>query len=236
PEFSLQLKGGIAQLEARLTCAYAGTQVDLASASEPLLPASDSTTRFLARDLGAERAAVMRLMRCGFHGPDGSGAYRLEGQERVLSFFAREFPKLQRDWKVTMEERLQQSTSRNIERIEPRFEITSSGVQWFDFSVAFESNGGERFSAADIQRLILSGQSHTRLNSGKIALLDTVALAEFQESLQDCAPQQEAGRYKINATQAGFLDATLQEHGWKTQAPQSWRQRVMPAGGQTQLK
>jgi SNF2 family DNA or RNA helicase len=135
-----------------------------------------------------------------------------------------------------MEERLQHSTSRNIERIEPRFEITPSGVQWFDFSVSFATSGGERFSAAEIQRLILSGQSHTRLKNGKLALIDTAAVAEFQEALQDCAPRQEAGNYKIAASQAGFLDSTLREHGWQATAPESWRQRVLPGRGQAELR
>jgi hypothetical protein len=35
-------------------------------------------------------------------------------------------------------------------------------VQWFDLGVVFASGSGETFSPADIQRLILSGQSHTR--------------------------------------------------------------------------
>jgi hypothetical protein len=102
----------------------------------------------------------------------------------VLNFFAREFPKLQREWSVTLEERLERSTAQNIERIEPKFQITPSGVQWFDLGVVFESSGGEKFSAADIQRLVLSGQNHTRLKNGKMAVIDTGAVEELQERLQ----------------------------------------------------
>jgi superfamily II DNA or RNA helicase len=236
PQFSLELKGGLAQLTAKMACSYAGTAVTPGDGSEPCLAGSNDPTRYVVRDTMAERAAVMRLLRAGFNGPDSTDVYRLEGQERVLNFFARDYPKLRRDWQVTMEERLQHSTSRTIERIEPRFEITPSGVQWFDFSVSFATSGGERFSAAEIQRLILSGQSHTRLKNGKLALIDTAAVAEFQEALQDCAPQQEAGRYKIAASQAGFLDSTLREHGWQATAPESWRQRVLPGRGQAELR
>src|SRR5204863_1495562 len=129
------------------------------------LPDPTSPTRYSTRDLNAERAALARLLRVGFSGPDAQGRYQLLGQNAVLNFFARDFPKLQREWSVTLEERLERSTAQNLERIEPQFQILSSGVQWFDLGVVFASSGGEKFSAADIQRLILSGQGHTRLKN-----------------------------------------------------------------------
>jgi len=76
----------------------------------------------------------------------------------VLNFFAHEFPKLQREWSVTLNEQLENRTLKNIERVEPQFQITSSGVQWFDLGVVFASSGGETFSAADIQRLFCPGK------------------------------------------------------------------------------
>jgi hypothetical protein len=57
--------------------------------------------------------------------------------ERRAEFFAREFPKLQREWSVTLDEQLENRTLKNIERVEPQFQITSSGVQWFDLGVVF---------------------------------------------------------------------------------------------------
>jgi hypothetical protein len=139
------------------------------------------TRRYITRDLAAERAALYRLQRAGFTGPDDQARLRLVGNDRVLSFFARDFGRLQREWQVTMEERLQRSTSQNLERIEPRFEITPSGVQWFDLNVAYTTASGEKFSPADIQRLILSGSGHTRLRNGKTAIIDTGAVEELQE-------------------------------------------------------
>ena len=68
--------------------------------------------------------------------------------------------------------------------------------------VVFASSGGQTFSAADIQRLLLSGQSHTRLKNGKLAVIDTGAVEELQEVLLDCAPQQHAQGYRISNTRA----------------------------------
>jgi len=131
---------------------------------------------------------------------------------------------------------LENRTLKNIERVEPQFQITSSGVQWFDLGVVFASSAGETFSQAEIQRLILSGQNHTRLQNGKMAVIDMGAVGELQEVLLDCAPQQNASGYRINHTQSGFLEATLRQHSdWKVQAPAAWRERAARQSGEAQL-
>jgi superfamily II DNA or RNA helicase len=240
PRFVLSLRGGLAQLGALLQCAYGSRimTVGVTDASESVwLPDPDSPTRYSTRDFRAERAALGRLQRSGFTGPDSHGKLQLAGQSAVLNFFGREFPKLQREWTVTLDEQLENRTLKNIERVEPQFQITSSGVQWFDLGVAFASSGGETFSAADIQRLLLSGQGHTRLKNGKMAVIDTGAVEELQEALLDCAPQQHAQGYRISAQQAGFLEATLREHSnWKVQAPTAWRDRAAKQSGEAKLE
>src|ERR1017187_7633247 len=227
PRFLLALKGGLTQLSALLQCAYGSRIITVgvtASDENIWLPDPDVPTRYSTRDFSAERAALGRLQRSGFSNPDANGKLQLLGQSSVLNFLAREFPKLQREWSVTLDEQLENRTLKNIERVEPQFQITSSGVQWFDLGVVFASSGGETFSAADIQRLILSGQNHTRLKNGRMAVIDTGA---GEEVLLDCAPQQNAAGYRISSKQAGFLEATLKQHGdWKVQAPTAWLDRA----------
>ena len=240
PRFVLSLRGGLAQLGALLQCAYGSRimTVGVTASDEGVwLPDPDVPTRYSTRDFSAERAALARLQRSGFIGPDNQGKLQLAGQSGVLNFFAREFPKLQREWSVTLDEQLENRTLKNIERVEPQFQITSSGVQWFDLGVVFAASGGETFSAADIQRLVLSGQSHTRLKNGKMAVIDTGAVEELQEVLLDCAPQQHAQGYRINSKQAGFLEATLRQHSdWKVQAPPAWRDRAAKQSGEAKLE
>jgi superfamily II DNA or RNA helicase len=240
PRFVLSLRGGLAQLGALLQCAYGSRimTVGVTASDEGVwLPDPDVPTRYSTRDFNAERAALARLQRSGFIGPDSQGKLQLAGQSGVLNFFAREFPKLQREWSVTLDEQLENRTLKNIERVEPQFQITSSGVQWFDLGVVFASSSGETFSAADIQRLVLSGQGHTRLKNGKMAVIDTGAVEELQEVLLDCAPQQHAQGYRINGKQAGFLEATLQQHSdWKVQAPAAWRDRAAKQSGEAKLE
>ncbi len=240
PRFLLALKGGLTQLSALLQCAYGARimTVGVTAADEAVwLPAPDSPTRYSTRDFNSERAALSRLQRSGFSLPDANGKLQLTGQNAVLNFLAREFPKLQREWNVTLDEQLENRTLKNLERVEPQFQITSSGVQWFDLGVVFATRDGETFSAADIQRLILSGQNHTRLKNGKMAVINTGAVEELQEVLLDCAPQQNAVGYRISSQQAGFLEATLRQHAdWKVQAPAAWRERAAKQSGEAKLE
>ncbi len=230
PRFLLELKGGMAQLTAVLQCAYGARIMTLGVTGRDeatWIPDPAVPTRYSTRDLGAERSALARLQKVGFSAPDSQGRMQLNGQNAVLNFFAREFPRLQREWEVALEERLDRSTRQNLERIEPRFQVTPSGVQWFDLGVVYESSGGERIPAAEIQRLLLGGQTHTRLKNGKMAVIDTGAVEELQEVLLDCSPQQHETGYRISATQSGFLDATLRQHPeWKVEAPSAWRDRA----------
>lgn len=238
PRFLLTLLGGLAQLQAQLQCRYGARimTVGITSPDEALwLPDPALPTRYSTRDLAAEQNAASTLIRAGFTGPDAQGRYQLLGQNQVLQFFARVYPKLQSAWEVTLEERLERSTAQNLEWIEPRLQVTPSGEQWFDLDVSFASKDGERFSASDIQRLVLAGQSHTRLKNGRFALVDSGAVEELQEVLLDCAPRQHAGVYRLANNQAGFLEMTVQkELGWQFHAPPSWRERAARQAGETQ--
>ena len=238
PRFLLHLAGGLAQLTAQLQCAY-GPRILTVGVSDPneslWLADPQNVKRYSTRDLAAEHAALTRLTKYGFRPGKTPGSYELVGQNQVLTFLAREHPKLEKEWKVTLEERLEFSANKNLERIEPKFQITPSGVQWFDLAVSFGTKGGEAFSQADIQRLLLGGTSHTRLKNGKFALIDTGAVEELQEVLLDCNPQQTGGGYRMSATQAGFLDATLAENGWQAAAPSAWKDRAKTLAGEAKL-
>jgi superfamily II DNA or RNA helicase len=239
PEVRLSLAGGIAHLQAQLEFRYGGRSIIAGTSSQNeavWLPDPNSPIRYTTRDLEGERSAQARLIRSGFTGPHQEGLFQLAGQNQVLTFFAREYPGLQKAWAVHLEERLQQSTSKNLERIEPQFEITPSGEQWFDVDVAFKTTAGERFSQADIQRLILSGQNHTRLTNGKFALIDTGAVEELQEVLLDCSPQQHDQRYRIHNQQAGFLASAFKDQQtWKINAPQQWREKALATRGEVKF-
>jgi superfamily II DNA or RNA helicase len=229
PRFQLKLAGGMMQLEGRVMAVYGDQQFALGAgpgAMDLFLPDPARPTHYRTRDLAAEQAALGRLLKQGFSAPDHQGLMRLAGQNAVLNFFAREYLRLQKQWQVEMAEQLQRSTERNLERIETRFQVIPSGQDWFDLSVQYATASQERFSQADIQRLLLSGQSYQRLNNGRFALLDTEALEDIQEVLQDCAPRQHPQGYRFAARQAGYLAASLAEKAGGFEAPSGWREQL----------
>ena len=240
PRIVLELEGGIANLQGKLHFDYDGKRITAGTASQNesvWMADPTSPTRYGTRDVQAEQHALGRLQRAGFTGPHQDGVLQLAGQNSVLNFFAREYGKLEREWKVVLEERLERSTARNIERIEPSFEVTPSGQQWFDLGVAYESSSGQRFSTAEIQRLIRSGQSHSRLANGKFAIIDIGAVEELQEVLLDCAPQQHERGYRISNQQAGFLASALEENSaWQVKAPQEWRAQAQQHSGEAKFE
>jgi SNF2 family DNA or RNA helicase len=224
-------------LTATIQCAYGARimTVGVTSRDEAAwLPDPKDIRRYSTRDLGAEHAAFMRLRQAGFAGPDSQGRWQLNGQDRVLAYFAKVHPRLEREWSVSLEERLENSTRKNLERVTPRFQITPSGERWFDLEIGYTTSDGERFSAADIQRLVLGGGTG-KTRSGKTVVIDTGAVEELQEVLLDCAPDQRDGRFRINAAQAGFLDASLREQGHDLRAPAAWRDRVSQQTGEAKL-
>ncbi|HEY3855542.1 MAG TPA: SNF2-related protein [Verrucomicrobiae bacterium] len=172
------------------------------------------------------QVAIARLAQSGFIGPNTAGFLYLRGQDAVLNFFARDYQRIENDWEVTLEERLEKSAE-SLERVRPQFQITPSGEQWFDLAVTYNTSSGEPLAASEVQRLLLTGQNHARLKNGKFALLDTGAVEELQEVLIDCAPKQHEGGYRVNNSQAGFLDATFRGRpDLSVQAPQAWLERA----------
>ena len=87
PEFRLALSGGLTHLLATLECAYGGRvfQAGSAGAAEGnWLADPEKPTRYLTRDLPAEQAALMRLLRAGFAGSDAQGRMELQGQNAEI--------------------------------------------------------------------------------------------------------------------------------------------------------
>lgn len=213
PRFALALEGSLNHLTARLDAVYAEHRVTLAAGAEQG-----------HRHFPAENAAAERLRRAGFAGPGADGQWVLKTEPRILAFFATELPRLQQAWEVTIGERFQYVT-RDVERIQPRLEIRSSGESWFDLTVELATPGGERFSAAEIQRLLQSGQSSVRLKNRKVAVFDPGLLTEFEEVLRDCDPQQkQPGSYRIDQRHAAYLAETATDRGATLDAPPAWRE------------
>lgn len=216
PSFFLKVEGSLNHLAAELESQLGDRRTTLSSPGvRPSHP--------------AEQAAIERLLGAGFSAANREGQFVLKGEPRILSFFATELPRLQKLWTVTIGERFTHVT-RDVERVAPRFEVKSSGENWFDLSVNLATPSGERFAASDIQRMLQSGQRSIRTKNQKLAIFDTALLDDFQEVLRDCDPsQREPGLYRIDAKHAGYLTEFANEQGTLTGAPAKWESWAMKA-------
>ena len=225
PAFELRLAGTLNGVTGELRCIY-GDRAPikaLANAQDQFVfrdtsPAErpmhllQNADRLLMRNLDAENAAVARLEQIGFARTD-AGGFVLHGQPNVVRFFATDHPRLERDWKVILTAQVEKWTG-EIERVTPKLEIVGSGQDWFEVRYSLTTPGGEVFSNADIQRLLRSGQSQTRLKNGHLAVIDTAGLEDFEQVIRDCDPAQtQPGLYRINRAHAGYVEQTARELG-----------------------
>ena len=215
PAFDLRLAGTLNSITAELLCTY-GNRAPikaLANAQDQFVFRDpENADRVLMRNAAAENAAVTRLERVGFARTD-AGGFVLHGQPQVVRFFATDYPRLQREWTVTLTAQVEKWTG-EIERVTPKLEIVGSGQDWFEVRYSLSTPGGQEFSSADIQQLLRSGQSQTRLRNGKLAVLDTAGLEDFEQVIRDCDPaQSQPGVYRINRAHAAYMEETARELG-----------------------
>ena len=215
PAFELRLAGTLNGVTGELMCIYGDRPPikTLANAQDQFVFRDpQNADRVLMRNLDAENAAVARLEQIGFARTD-AGGFVLHGQPNVVRFFATDYPRLQRDWKVNLTAQVEKWTG-EIERVTPKLEIVSSGQDWFEVRYSLTTPGGEVFSNAEIQRLLRSGQSQTRLKNGHLAVIDTAGLEDFEQVIRDCDPAQtQPGLYRINRAHAGYVEQTARELG-----------------------
>ena len=213
--FELWLAGTLNSVTGELLCAY-GDRAPIKALTNAqdqfVFRDPQNADRVLMRNLEAENAAVARLEQIGFARTD-AGGFVLHGQLNVVRFFATDYPRLQRDWKVILSAQVEKWTG-EIERVTPKLEIVGSGQDWFEVRYSLTTPGGEVFSNADIQRLLRSGQSQTRLKNGHLAVIDTAGLEDFEQVIRDCDPAQtQPGLYRINRAHAAYVEETARELG-----------------------
>jgi len=214
PLFSLRLEGSLQRLHATLRCSYSDrSPLEPASEPENLFAFRDVTNanRLLVRNLGVENEAVARLERSGLaRVADG---YEMRDARRVVRFFAFDFPALPPEWKISVAPSLEKACD-ELEPVTPTIEIVRSGEDWFELKYSVATGAGEGIPLGEVQRLLPSGQTQTRLKNGKIAVLNPDALDDFEQVLRDADPRQtQPGVYRINRIQAGYLKNTAEQIG-----------------------
>ncbi len=215
PVIELRLAGTLNSVTGELLCRYGDRSPIKAATNEQdqfVFRDPENPARLLLRNTPVERAAVERLEKAGFARTD-AGGFVLHGQPEVVRFFAIDYPKFQRDWTVTLTAQVQ-NWSAEIERVTPRLEIVGSGVDWFEVRYSLLAPGGQEFSNAEIQQLLRSGRNQTRLRNGRLAVIDSAGLEDFEQVIRDCDPaQSQPGLYRISRAHASYVEETVRELG-----------------------
>jgi len=212
-QFTLNIEGSMRELRAELQFRYAdGAAGTLPQATRDSLhwdPKHPNVV--LLPDIDAETAAVQRLESYGF--TSTAGKFVMRKENRIARFFAFEYSRLKSEWEVTLSAQAEKCCS-ELQPLAPAIDIVASGENWFELRYSLTSPSGETMAAAELQRLLRSGQSQTRLQNGGVAVFDTDAITDFEEVLRDCEPlQNQPGVYRINRAHAGYITATAQEAG-----------------------
>jgi superfamily II DNA or RNA helicase len=223
PEVFAAFEGSLNYLNAKLQFLYGKRMITLGASAASENFVYESAQGKMSRNPRFERDCADLIHIAGFQGPDSNGDFTLKGQTAILRFFAQVLPDLQKSWKVSIGSRFANVTH-DVQRISPRFEIVSSGQDWFELSYSLESERGDRYSSAEIQRLLQSGQSATKLRDGALAVFNPDDIAEIEAVLRDCDPKQtQPGRYRIARSQAGFVDAAAREAGVQVTGDRRWQ-------------
>ena len=210
PSFVLNLEGSLREVRAHLRVRYAGGE--LAALSAPSAPSfvrdPAPSGAILLRDPRAEEAASARLEALGFS-KRGELLVLAGDENRSARFFAFELPRLEKEWEVHLSAQAAKAGS-ELQPLAPRLEVVGSGEDWFELRYSLGAAEGEMFSAQELQRLLRSGQSKTRLKSGRTAVFDPDAINDLEEVLRDCEPRQnQPGVYRMARAQAGYVAATV---------------------------
>lgn len=214
PTIVLNLEGSLREVRAELRAKYADGSRLLGFTTrenEPSFVRDATGEAILLRDTDAEDAAVARLAALGF-GTRGE-RFILQDEDQIARLFAFEVPRLKQTWEIQLSAQATKANS-DLQPLTPKMEVVGSGVDWFELRYSLGTADGEMFSATELQRLLRSGQSKTRLQSGRIAVFDSDAISDFEEVLRDCDPRQkQPGTYRIDRSHASYLAQTAQDLG-----------------------
>ncbi len=231
PAIHITLDGMLSGLSCKIEAGYGegrfllkgGTSTELLS-KEEWKPDPADPRRYFIRDREAEQGVISQILSAGFlPGQRQPELYALTGESRVGFFLANILPRWSSEWKIAFTPRLQELV-RKCDRIEPEVSISSSGEDWLSVDIDFkEASGKSALSHAEVQRLLNMGVSHQRMASGRIALLPTQSVREFQEVIRDCQVEQTGSGMKVSTRYAPYLGNVLAANGWQLTARSQWQ-------------
>ncbi len=137
--------------------------------------------------------------------------YRLTSENCVGRFLANVLPVWERKWKVEYGAQFA-NFLRKCDRIEPEVAIYGSGENWLALDLTYKNAAGAvTLSPAEVQRMLQKGAAHHRQSDGRIALVPSDAITQFQNVIFDCQATQSQAGLQVDRKFAPYLVEALRE-------------------------
>lgn len=164
PQFSLKLEGSLNALDAKAGFSYPGLEAQPLSTAQSAisgLPKLDGEGVLRMRNQPLEQRELQRIIHAGLIESGRRGEFTMRDQDSVLAFLADDLPKLQRDWKVTIGDRLAH-VLKSLHVIRPRLESTQS-LAW---DLSFQTDAGKSVPEQKIREILRSGKRSVKTSNG----------------------------------------------------------------------
>lgn len=206
PRIQLWADGDIVEAEAHLKVAYDGQVFDVPSQGFPsplaFLPAKSGETkpRVVRRDVGAEMAAVQKLLDLGFE-PDDEGDELLAFGQDAIQFWSQGIGTLPKDWERFVPDDLVGVKIRK-ETVTSQMRV-SSGVDWLSLDLVF-GTGDAVVDEDELRAALEGGRNIVRLSDGTYAAVDPDRVGEVLARAAEIFATS-GQRQKLPLSQAGRI-------------------------------
>lgn len=191
----LSLDGTLLRLEARLGVRYGQSPpVIPCRGTVPGLPRINGT-HCEVRNLQGEDRAVGTLTRAGFVASDSTGAaWILSGEGVVLDFLSTTLPRLRGQWIIRESERFE-ALQKQIAVVSPVIEFGAATSEGLSFGLKFQTSDGIELPAAEVRRLIRSGNRSGRISGNRVLIIDRDLPELIDPLFSELDLRQEGGRF-----------------------------------------
>ena len=244
PAFRLLVQGSLASLASTLFAQYAnGMEIPAGKADTKgpfAIPDPQDLTRYLVRNLEAERRALQTLESFGLNALTGDSIAPRVGKRDVLNFLGGIIPALRRrGWTINLEGRAS-ACMESADFATPIVHIESqgSGQRWFEVNFSFEDTNGSKLDPAEIHLALRKGESFIE-RGGRTILLDSEAVQSLHDVFSDCSTSDGSapGSFRVDSLYGPYLKTSLDVlDGVDVEAPPSWRdqaERLAPSLNRT---
>lgn len=199
PDFQLSVIGSSSIIQADLNISY--TRNDL--------PCLEGSTVFTTNPREETKARSTH--------PLANGTFTASDPDTIRAFLTGSLAAFPASWKLDLAPTVLKLSSSYL-FVTPKIQIVSSGDDWLDFELEFETDSGSPIPAVEIRRLLRSKGSATQTMNGKRVILSDDIENLIDPLFEELDLYQENGRYTAkNASALIILEIIKNDHNKLTE-------------------